>query len=245
MRVLVVDDEHNLLMTLGANLELEGFEVHTADTGERALELFREHDFDLVLSDIRMPGMNGVDLFRRLRAAKPEVPVVLMTAFALEGLVQEAIGEGAFTVLPKPFEIDHVVGALTRAARAPMVLLVDGEPEQARGIADALTSRGVRAQFEPSIDTAVQVVAEGDVDVCVVDLAFAVSKAETAELMERLRRASPSISLVAVAGRALSEMLRQAAASGVFACMRKPLKASELLEVIARARSRRVPAAST
>jgi DNA-binding NtrC family response regulator len=236
MRVLVVDDEQNLLMTLAANLELEGFEVHAAASGQQALALFEEHAFDLVLSDIRMPGMNGVDLFRKLRQSKPGVPVVLMTAFALEGLVQEAIGEGAFTVLPKPFEIDHVVAALTRAARSPVVLLVDGDPEQAQGIASALTSRGIRAKVEPSVDAAVEAVAGGDVDICVVDLAL--SREETAAVMDRLRRAAPSVSLVAVAGRGVSEMLRQAAASGVFACMRKPLNARELLDVIARARSR-------
>jgi CheY-like chemotaxis protein len=127
MRILVVDDEPGLLMTLAANLELEGFEVVAAESGARALDLFEQGAFDLVLSDIRMPGMNGVDLFRTLRSKQHGVPVVLMTAFALEGLVQEAIREGAFTVLPKPFDLDHVVGALTRAAKSPVVLLVDGD----------------------------------------------------------------------------------------------------------------------
>src|SRR5271166_5091781 len=100
MRILLVDDEQSLLMTLAANLELDGLDVTTAESGQRALELFESEPFDLVLSDIRMPGMNGVDLFRRIRAQRPECPVVLMTAFALEGLVQEAIAEGVFTVLP-------------------------------------------------------------------------------------------------------------------------------------------------
>jgi DNA-binding NtrC family response regulator len=242
MRILVVDDEQNLVMTLAANLELEGFEVHTAENAARALELFESHAFDLVLSDIRMPGMNGVDLFRKIRTMKPELPVVLMTAFALEGLVQEAVREGAFTVLPKPFDIDNVVAALTRAVRAPVVLLVDGEAEQARAIADTLCASGVRARCEDSVDAAVAVVGEGGVDVCVVDLAT--SGGSAARTMERLRHADPTVSIIAVAGRGVSEMMRAAAASGVFACMRKPLSAGDLMEVIARARGTAVSARS-
>jgi DNA-binding NtrC family response regulator len=240
MRILLVDDEQNLLMTLAANLELEGFEVHTADNGPRALEIFAQHAFDLVLSDIRMPDMNGVDLFRRLRAMKPELPVVLMTAFALEGLVQEAIWEGAFTVLPKPFDIDGVVAALTRAVHSPMVLLVDGEPDEAQMVADTLRTCGVRAQCERTVDLAVSMVGTGTVDVCVVDLA--VAKGETAATVERLRHADPSVILIAVAGRNVAEMMRQAAESGVFACMTKPVDARDLLEVIARARAGRARA---
>src|SRR5215471_5132373 len=99
MRILLVDDEQSLLLTLAANLELDGFDVTTAESGEHALKLFEREAFDLVLSDITMPGMSGIDLFRRVRSQRPECPVVLMTAFALEGMVRDAICEGVFTIL--------------------------------------------------------------------------------------------------------------------------------------------------
>src|SRR5512140_1747134 len=105
VRVLIVDDESSLLMTLAANLELEGFDVVEASTPQRALELVRSQHFDLVLSDIRMPGMSGVDLFHAIRATHPQMPVILMTAFALEAMVRDAIEHGVYTVLAKPFEI--------------------------------------------------------------------------------------------------------------------------------------------
>ena len=93
MRVLIVDDERSLLLTLVANLELEGFEVVAASDGARALELVREQRFDLLLTDVRMPGMNGVDLFRQIRRVCPQMPVILMTAYAVETLIDEAIQE--------------------------------------------------------------------------------------------------------------------------------------------------------
>jgi DNA-binding NtrC family response regulator len=241
MRILVVDDEQSLLMTLVANLELEGFEVVSAPNGAEALELFEQQSFDLVLTDIRMPGMNGVQLFRTLRARRSDLPVILMTAFALEGLVQEAVREGAFTVLPKPFEIDHVVGALTRAARAPVVLLIDGDAQQAGAIAAKLEDVGVRARYEGSVDAAVTAVADGEVDVCVIDLAVAGRSGN--EVAQRLREANPAVSLIAVGRRDVAEMMRKAAASGVFACLKKPVATNDLIDVIARARSKPVTAA--
>src|SRR5687768_8603866 len=100
MRVLLVDDEGSILLTLAANLELEGFEVECANSGAQALDLIERQHFDLVLSDVRMPGMNGVDLFRRIRSKNTDIPVLLMTGFAIETLLEDAINEGVFAVLP-------------------------------------------------------------------------------------------------------------------------------------------------
>ncbi|HUS67503.1 MAG TPA: response regulator, partial [Kofleriaceae bacterium] len=76
--VLLVDDEEGLRTTLAANLELDGFDVVEAADGIEALAHARRRAFDLVVTDIRMPGMNGVDLFRAIRGLHPRVPVVLM-----------------------------------------------------------------------------------------------------------------------------------------------------------------------
>ena len=80
-RVLVVDDEASLRMTLAANLELEGFEVVEASNAEQALHVLQEQHIDLVLSDIRMPGMNGVECVRQLKAALPQLQVLMLTVY--------------------------------------------------------------------------------------------------------------------------------------------------------------------
>ena len=95
-----------------------------------------------------------------------------MTAFALEGLVQEAINEGVFTVLPKPFDIQHVVGALTSALKAPVVLVVDGQ-DAAESTVEALRASGVRAADGSDPERALEEVRAGHVDVCVIDLEVA------------------------------------------------------------------------
>ncbi len=237
MRILVVDDEQSLLLTLAGNLELDGFEVTTAENGERALALFRAEPFDLVFSDVRMPGMNGVDLFRKIRAIRPECPVVLMTAFAVEGLVRDAIQEGVFTVLPKPFDIDQVVVALTRAIKSPVVLVIDGEPPVGAATAEALRSSSVRAVHEQDGQRALDVVRAGGVDVCVVDLGLQGMSATV--LMDEVNRLDPSIVQIAMSGQDVPALMRQAAANGSFVCLRKPVNPGELVETIARARGQR------
>ena len=125
-------------VTLAANLELEGHEVAEAATGEEALRLVRERPVDVVLTDIRMPGLHGVELYRHLRRERPGLPVVLMTAFAQESLVEDALAEGVFTVLHKPFDVAHLLATLRRAALAPEVLVVDDSQEVAEATVEGL-----------------------------------------------------------------------------------------------------------
>jgi CheY-like chemotaxis protein len=235
VRILIVDDEHNLRITLAANLELEGFEVVEADSAEAALALIERQKFDLVLSDVRMPGMNGVELFRHIHRLDPDLPVILMTAFALEGLVQEALREGVFTLLPKPFEIGHLVAALSSAARAPVLLIVDDVPNVAESTASALTEIGVRSVAVTSGKVAIDVVRRRDIDVCVIDMVMPGMSGP--ELIERLRVEAPDIICIAVSGYDADELF-QRVADRVHAILRKPLDPPQLAEAIARARAR-------
>jgi DNA-binding NtrC family response regulator len=238
LRVLVVDDESSMLVTLAANLELEGMEIVTAASGALALELVKAQRFDLVLSDIRMPGMNGVELFRHIRKLDPDLPVVLMTAFAMESLVHEALTEGAFTVLPKPFRIEHVLATLLRAGRRPTVLVVDTEAHQAANTVAALQALGLRARAVFDGEHAVSVLREGSVDVCVVDLLIANTNGP--DVLERLRATDSWIAFIAVCGQDVPELMRVIARGGKVDYMRKPVAHDALARTIALARSRDV-----
>ncbi len=113
--VLVVDDEQSLVETVRVLLEGEGFEVRTALSGEAALETFEEDGADLVLADVRMPRMSGVDLLEEVRDRSPGTPVVLMTAQAsLESAIR-AVNLGATHYVRKPFENEELVAVLRRA----------------------------------------------------------------------------------------------------------------------------------
>jgi DNA-binding NtrC family response regulator len=233
-KVLIVDDEPGLRTTLAANLELEGFEVAEAENGDDALRQLEAQPFDVVLTDIRMPGMSGVELFQVIKRRHPNVPVVLTTAFALEQAVREGMQEGAFAMLPKPSDVGHVVATLTRAAKRPLVLVVDDSDHTGGTTVSALEGIGLRAKAAHDTETALRLMMSGEVDVCVVDLA-----PPGPQLIDQIRQRVPQVAVIAVSVRDVPELIQRAAAAGAFACMRKPFAARELVKVVAEARGSR------
>jgi DNA-binding NtrC family response regulator len=114
--VLVVDDEAGFRKVLGALLEQAGFSVTTAASGQEALECVRSQDPEVVLSDLKMPGMDGLELLGALRREFPEIPVVLLTAHGSIETAVEAMKQGAHDFLPKPFDRERVLEVVAKAA---------------------------------------------------------------------------------------------------------------------------------
>jgi DNA-binding NtrC family response regulator len=114
-KVLVVDDEVGMLTLLRNYLTREGYEVHTAPSGETARQFLEEHDFDVVLTDLRMGGMDGLALVRAIHATRPETQVVVMTAFGGIDIAVEAIQAGAYHFVAKPVKLPEA-GALVHKA---------------------------------------------------------------------------------------------------------------------------------
>jgi len=113
--VLVVDDEESVRSMVAVLLQKEGYQVSTAPGGVEALDLLGEQPFDLVLSDIRMPRMDGLQLLDRIRALYPEITVVMMSAFGTVELAVEGMKRGAYDYISKPFKPDEILLALKKA----------------------------------------------------------------------------------------------------------------------------------
>lgn len=117
-RILLVDDDRLILATLGGELTARGFEVTTAASGEESVRLASEHPFDLVIMDIRMPGMSGAEAARAIRRSN-SVPLLFLTALDERAIVEEAVSEGALGYLVKPVGASQLAAAVDVAlARA-------------------------------------------------------------------------------------------------------------------------------
>jgi DNA-binding NtrC family response regulator len=116
--VLLVDDDAGMVETLADILAAHHCRVNTASSGEAALAMVREGHYDLVLMDIQMPRVNGVEALQAMRALAPRMPVVMMTAFTRHELTEEAARAGAGPVLSKPLEIERVLALVDQATRA-------------------------------------------------------------------------------------------------------------------------------
>jgi heterodisulfide reductase subunit A len=116
-RILVVDDEKIVRDSTGEWLKEEGFFVETADSGTAALDMLEHDSFNMMLTDIKMPGMDGVELLAKAKAVNPDICVIMMTAYAAVDSAVEAMKQGALDYLTKPFDPDVLISMVTNAYR--------------------------------------------------------------------------------------------------------------------------------
>ena len=113
--ILIVDDEKNYLLILEDLLSEEGYEVVTAQTAERGLELVSEHDLDVVITDMKMPGMDGMAFLDRVHGQHPDLPIIMMTAYGSVEKAVEAMRKGAFDYILKPFKNEELKLTIRKA----------------------------------------------------------------------------------------------------------------------------------
>ncbi len=139
--VLLVDDNVDLAENLRELLEDEGLTVRVAISGTDALAALDELRPDLVVTDMRMPGASGIDVLRRVRARWPEVPVVLITAWSHDRMLDEARRDGALAVLPKPLDLGHLWTVVERAlSPGARVLVVEDADDLRANLVESLQS---------------------------------------------------------------------------------------------------------
>ena len=112
--ILIVDDEKNIRMTLSQSLESLGVEMDMAGSGEEALAKLKEKDFGLILLDIRMPGMDGMEVLRQVREVRPDIRIIMITAYGTIESAVEAMKLGAVDFLQKPFDPEEIRELVSR-----------------------------------------------------------------------------------------------------------------------------------
>ena len=119
MKILVVDDQPGVRLTLAAILKRRGYEVAVAEDGYGAIEEIKKNGIDVAILDIKMPGMDGVETFVKIKQINPNILVFMMTAFAVEDQIKRAIEEGAKGIVYKPFDVDEVLAMIGGCAKFP------------------------------------------------------------------------------------------------------------------------------
>ncbi len=109
IKVLLVDDEEDFISTLAERLELRGINTQIATSGERALETIEKSPPDLVVLDVMMPGLGGIDVLQRIKTKHTQLPVILLTGRGSKTQGEEGIRKGAFDYLIKPLNIDELI----------------------------------------------------------------------------------------------------------------------------------------
>ena len=114
-KILIVDDEPRILLLMKGLMKAKGYEVEIAKDGPEALAIVKRGEIEIVVTDLRMQPMDGMQLFKEIRAFNPDIPVILLTAYASVETAIEAMKSGIFDYLTKPFKVDDMIACLKRA----------------------------------------------------------------------------------------------------------------------------------
>jgi len=235
--ILVVDDLKGMRVTLGGILEDEGHNVVLAENGYQAIEAAKQTSFDLIFMDIKMPGINGVQTFREVKKINPQAAVIMMTAYSVEDLVREALEEGAYAVVYKPFDIENIVSIIESALRKTLILIVDDRFADRETLKNILEKRGHKIVTASTGAEALARVKEKRFDIIFLDVRL--PDIDGAQLFEQVKALDSEVAVIMMTGYSEEELVRRAISRGAYTCIYKPFNVDKILALVGEISRRR------
>ena len=226
-RILVVDDNRSLVEALTDVFELKGYDVEQAYDGQQAVEKAGAGRFDCILMDIRMPKLSGVDAFKEIKKLSPGTPVILMTAYSVQGLIDEAKAEGAIAVVRKPLAIDEVLRIVQGLKGQSSVLVVDPNPNSS--LIESITTQGYRVATSPSASQAITMMSKREYDAVLLNAEiYGLTSPDSIVLM---KECDPKCIIIL-----MSTEDDKSENPLVYACLQKPFKIKQIVDLLERVR---------
>ncbi len=233
--ILIVDDNVSLVRTMSFVLKRKGFTVVTAKDGLEAIEKVREMPFDIILLDIRMPIMDGVETHRRIKKIRPEAVVVMMTAYSVEDMVREALQDGAYGVIYKPVDIDKVIALIEESRKAKeesLIMVVDDDTAICSTLKNILVSRGYRVGVAHSGEEAIDMAQEKAYDIAIIDMKLpAINGLETYLAIKQINPGLIAIMMTAYR-QEMADLVEESLRNNAYTCLYKPFEIEDLLKLV-------------
>jgi CheY-like chemotaxis protein len=227
--ILVVDDDVDTCRNLSDILTDLGYRVQVAHDGLAALEMVRRNPYDVALLDLKMPGMDGLTLYREIKKLRAGTVAIIVTAYAGASTTEEALDAGAWHVLAKPVEFPKLLGLVDKAVGQPLVLVVDDDPDLCASLWDLLRQRGYRIALAHDEPTAAGQLRDTSFRVVLIDLKL--PRGDGAAVFRLVRRANPQARTVVITGHRseLEQLVRRVVDEGADAVCYKPFDLPRLL----------------
>jgi len=213
----------------------KGYAVTTAQDGPEAIEMVQESPFDIVLMDIKMPVMDGAEAHRRIKNIRPEAVVIMMTAYAVEDLVQQSLQEGAYGIVYKPLDIDKMVALIERAKEVKegvLVLVVDDDPGTSITLKNILTKKGYRVGTAHTGEEAIAMAQEKAYDIVFIDMKLpTINGLQTHLAIKEVNPEAVTIMMTAY-WQEMADLVEEALKSDAYTCLYKPLDMTEVLRLV-------------
>ena len=233
--ILLVDDNINLIKTMVFIIKRKGYEVFNAKDGLEAIKHVKERSFGIIFMDIKMLIMDGVETFKKIKQINPESIVMMMTAYAVEDLVQEALEEGAYGIIFKPLDIERVINLIQEARekdQGALILVVDDDPGTYKSFKNLLTKNGYRVAICTTGEEAISRVQEKEFDIIFIDMILPTING--LETYLAIKKINPEVVAIMVTGyrQEMDGLIQQALNNNAYGCFYKPLDINEVLRFI-------------
>ena len=233
LKILLVDDNEEFSLNVKDVLELKEYEVLTAGDGFKALDVMKQIGIDLVLMDIKMPVMNGVETYRKMKEIAPRTPVIMVTAFAVEELIRESFRNGAFCCLRKPIDFEKLFVMIKDALpNGSMILVVADDENLCKNIKDVLGQKGYRVTTALDSYAAIHRAEEHDFDIMLLDMKL--PPLNGLETYLKIKDIRPNMVVIAITDylAEIGDMVEDAVQEGVYACIEKPIDMDQLFSLL-------------
>lgn len=233
--VLIVDDNVSLCKTLSQILRNKCYDVATAADGSEAIIRVEERSFDMIFMDIKMPLIDGVETYRRIKRIRPESAVMMMTAYAVEDLVREALEEGAYGIVYKPLDIEKVISIIKKARETKqggLIMVVDDDPETCTTLNNILTVKGYTVGTAGTGEEAIAMVQKRAYKLIFIDMKLpTINGLETYLAIKEINPEVVAIIMTAY-HQEMADLVEEALSKSAYACLYKPLDIEMLLSLM-------------
>lgn len=231
-RILVVDDDLDTCHNLQDILSDMGYVVDTAPDGPSALELVREKPYDVALLDLKMPGMDGLTLYRRIRKLRSGTVAMIVSAYTTPETTSEALDAGAWRVLAKPVDFSQLLPLVADAARQPLVMVVDDDHELCQNMWDLLREQGYRVCIAGSRDDAAVRLKGRNFQVVLIDMKLPTGDGRS--VLQQVRELCPEARTLLITGYRdeMAQLVDEALKEGADGVCYKPFDIPRLLEML-------------
>lgn len=232
-RILVVDDEVDTCANLSDILGDLGYQVDAAYDGPSALELVKQNAYDVALLDLKMPGMDGLELYRRIKQVQSGTVAIVVTAYASSSTADAALAAGAWQIVPKPVELTKLLHLVEEAVGQPVVLIVDDDHDLCHSLWDLFRDRRYRVCIAHDPQAAADRLRLREHHVVLIDMKL--PSGTGADVYRLVRQANPKARTVLVTGARgeMEQLVEQTLAAGADAACYKPFDVPKLLGILA------------
>lgn len=230
--LLIVDDEVDTCANLKDIFSDLDYQVDVAHDGLSALELIKTRHYDIALLDLKMPGMDGLELYRKIRQLSAGTVAVIVTAYATSETARTALESGAWKILAKPVDFRQLLTLVSEALEQPLVLVVDDDQDLCESLWDLFRDNSYRTCLAHNVRDAAEAIKQQRHNVVLIDMKL--PEGHGGEVLRLVRNENPSARTIVITGyrSEMEDLVQQAVSNGADAVCYKPFDVSKLLQTV-------------